>query len=296
MAVAALARLVGEDHAAEGAVEEVLLVEQAGGVGRGGDCHVDAQHRIARHALGRGTQRSRALAVVDVAQGLRDLLVATTHAVGHLHLGHVDVLGACAQLLAAHGVLDEGRVGHVGRRIPKRNVGTHGLLLVGRLRLHHLLPLHELLQLAVVVDAEVATHGFHQSGQLALARSAVRHKIGHHAAQFLPRMVGVDKLGAADVCAERRHDHRQKRLAHVFRHLREQKRQTFHSATQSGHRRSRVERDIVVHIVLFEIYNILILSLLEKSGGLRSSNSSCSNCFSCHSHFSFLIYNYLIIN
>lgn len=266
MTVATLARFVGENHTAEGAVEEIFLVEQAGGVGRGGDRHVDAQHGIARDAVCRGTQRSRALAVVDVAQGLRDLLVAATHAVSHLHLGHVDKHGARAQLLASHGVLDKCGIRHIGWRIPKRNVGTHGLLLIRRLRLYHLLPLYELLQLAIVVDAEVATHGFHQSGQLAFARSAVRHKIGHHAAQFLQSIVGIDKLGAADVCSEHRDDHRQKRLAHIFRHLREQKRQTFHSATQFGHRRSRVERDIVVHIVLFEICNILILSLLERSG------------------------------
>ena len=216
VSVAFQARLVGEDHAAKGTVEEVLLVEFSCGIGRGGDRHVDAQHGVARDALGRGSQRSRTLAVVDVAQRLRDLLMAATHAVSHLHLGHVDKHGPRSQLLAAHSVLDESSVGHVGRRKPKRNVGAHGFLLIGPLRFYHLLPLHEFLQLLVVVNTEVATHGFHQSGQLAFARAAIGHKIGHHAAQFLPSMVRIHKPSPADVCAEHRHEHGNKRLAHVF--------------------------------------------------------------------------------
>ena len=89
--------------------------------------------------------------------------MSATDAVGHLNLGHIDILCACAQLFAAHSVLDEGSIGDVGRRKPKRHVRTHGLLLIGRLALHHLLPLHKLRQLLLVVSAEVAAESFHKS-------------------------------------------------------------------------------------------------------------------------------------
>ena len=79
----------------------------------------------------------------------------------HFHLGHVEVLCALSELLASHGVLDEGSVGDVGRRKPERHVGSGWLLLVGTLGLHHLLPLHELGEFVVVVSAEVAADGFH---------------------------------------------------------------------------------------------------------------------------------------
>ena len=60
------------------------------------------------------------------------------------------------------GCLQPGRalsVGPGGEAAPADDVGARGLLLVGRLGLHGLLPLHELRELAVVVLAEVAADG-----------------------------------------------------------------------------------------------------------------------------------------
>ncbi len=161
--VASLARLVREYHTSEGAVEQFLLIELACGEGSRADSDVGTQNGIARNAVGCGTQSTRTLAVVYVAHHLRDLPVPATHAVCHLHLGHVDVLGALPQLLASHGVLYEGCVGDIGGWKPESHIGSDGFLLVGALRLHQLLPLHQLRQLLLVVSAEVAAEGFHKS-------------------------------------------------------------------------------------------------------------------------------------
>ena len=120
---------------------------------------VGAQDGVACHAVGRGAEGAGALAVVDVAQHLADLAVTAAHAVGHLHLGHVQILRAVAQALAGHGVLEESRRGDVGGRKPEGHLGAHGLLLVGRLGLHLFLPLDEFLEFLFVVCAEVATDG-----------------------------------------------------------------------------------------------------------------------------------------
>lgn len=160
-AVALLAWLEGEDHAAKSSVDQVVLVVLARRKRSGRDGEIAAQNRIARHAICCGTQGSGTFAIVDIAQHLRYTAMSATDAVGHLHLGHVDILCACAQLFAAHSVLDEGSIGDVGRRKPKRHVRTHGLLLVGRLALHHLLPLLKFVKFLLVVLAEVAADSFH---------------------------------------------------------------------------------------------------------------------------------------
>ena len=89
-----LSCLIREDHSAESAVEELVLIELARGIGRARNCQVSAQNRVARHAVGRGTKGSGTLAVVDISKHLRYLLVPATHTVCHLHLGHVEILGA----------------------------------------------------------------------------------------------------------------------------------------------------------------------------------------------------------
>ena len=111
--------------------------------------------------------------------------------------------------------MQSGGVGDVGRRKPEGHVGPGGLLLVGALGLHHLLPLHELRELLVVVLAEVAADGFDKRRQLALAGAAVGHEIGQHAARFLPGEVGIHELGAAYVCSEDGEKHGRDALLHV---------------------------------------------------------------------------------
>ena len=226
-AIAAGASLVGEDHAPEGAREQVVLVELARGDRRAADGDVRAQYRIARHAIRRGTQSTSALAVVDISDHVRHLLVSAAHAVGHLHLGQVEVLSAATQILARHAVEDEGRIGNVRGRKPEGNVRPHGLLLVGRLALDLLLPLNELLQLRLVVSTEVTANGFHQIAELPLVAARIGHQICHHAAQFFPTEVRIQKFRTAYMCAQYREKHRNERCVHVFRHLREQDFYTF---------------------------------------------------------------------
>lgn len=74
---------------------------------------IGAQNRITCYAVCRCSQSSGSLAVVDIAQHLRYLLVPATHPVRHLHLGQIEVLRSLAQLLASHGILDEGGVGDI---------------------------------------------------------------------------------------------------------------------------------------------------------------------------------------
>ena len=179
------APLVGEGNAAEETVGQVLLVERARHLGCRTEGDVDAQYGVTRHALCRGAQRSRPLLVVDVAYHLAHLPVASKHAVGHLHLGQVDKLRPPAQLLQRHGVLDEGRVGHVGRRIPEGHVGALGLFLVGPLGLHLSLPIDELLKLRLVVLAKAAHHGLYKTCELCLADTRRAYQVAHLPAKLV---------------------------------------------------------------------------------------------------------------
>ena len=139
-----------------------------------------------------------------------------THTVCHLHLGQVEELGTCAQHLASHGVLQESRIGHVRGWKPESHVGSHRLLLVGRLRFHHLLPFHELRQLLLVVLTEVLADCFSNIRKLSFITARISHEIAHHAAHFLPREVGIHEFGSTDVCTENRENHRNDRFVHVI--------------------------------------------------------------------------------
>ena len=126
-----VASLVGKGNAAKEAIGQILLVERARGIGSRAERDVDAQDRVARHAVGRCTKGSGTLAVVDIAEHLRDLLVATTHAVGHLHLRQVKIHRAATLLLQRHRILDESRIRQVRqaetRSRPPGGQVSHGL-------------------------------------------------------------------------------------------------------------------------------------------------------------------------
>ena len=201
---------------AEGAVEEIVTVELAGGEGSGGDGEVGAEDGIAGDAVGCGAECAGALAVVDVSEHLADLLVTAAHAVGHLDLGHVEVLRASAEGLASHSILEEGCGGDVRGREPESHVGADGLLLVGGLGLHLALPLDELLELLLVVLAEVAADGLDEIGQLALVAARFGDEIGHLAAKFLPSEVWVLELCAAKMGTQDGKKHGYEGLVHIF--------------------------------------------------------------------------------
>ena len=88
--------------------------------------------------------------------------MAAADSVRHLHLGQVDVLRSLAQLLACHGILYEGRVGYVGRWEPETHVRTLGLFLVGALGLHLSLPIHQFLELSLIMLAKSAHDGLYK--------------------------------------------------------------------------------------------------------------------------------------
>ena len=107
------ASLVGKGNAAKEAIGQILLVERARGIGSRAERDVDAQDRIACHALCRGTQGTGTMTVVDVADGLAHLTVAATHPVSHLHLRQVKIHRAATLLLQRHRILDESRIRQV---------------------------------------------------------------------------------------------------------------------------------------------------------------------------------------
>lgn len=215
-AAAALATfLVGEGDASEEAVGQILLVELTRHLGRRGEGDVDAQNGVARHALCRGAQRSSPLLVVDVAHHLAHLPVASEHAVGHLHFGQVDKLRPSAQLLQRHGVLQEGRVGHVGGWIPKGHVGPFGLFLVGPLGLHLSLPIDELLKLRLVVLAKTSHHGLYKTCELCLADARRAYQMTHLSASLIEVVVRVLELDASNQRGHDGNDHRGNRFAHL---------------------------------------------------------------------------------
>ena len=108
-----LTRLIREYHSAESTIEELVLVKLAGCKWGRREREIGAQNRITCYAVCRCSQSSGSLAVVDIAQHLRYLLMSATHPVRHLHLGQIEVLRSLAQLLASHGILDEGGVGDI---------------------------------------------------------------------------------------------------------------------------------------------------------------------------------------
>ena len=59
--------------------------------------------------------------------------MSAADAVSHLHLGQVEILSSSAEVLACHGVLDEGGVGDIGGWKPESHFGSDGFFLVGRL-------------------------------------------------------------------------------------------------------------------------------------------------------------------
>ena len=138
------------------------------------------------------------------------------HPVRHLHLGQIQVLRSLAQLLASHGILDEGSVGNVGGWKPETHVGAGRFLLVCRLHLHLLLPFHKFLQLRVVVLSHVVTDSLHDVGQLTLIAARIGNKIAHHATQLLPTEVGILKFALTDLRSENREKHRNQGFVHVF--------------------------------------------------------------------------------
>ena len=128
--VAGGAGLVGEDHATEGAVEEIVTVELARGEGGGGDSEVAAEDGVSGDAVGGGAEGAGALAVVDVAEHLADLLVTAADTVGHFDLREVEILCATAEGFAGHSVLEECCGGDIRGREPEGHIGTGGFLLV----------------------------------------------------------------------------------------------------------------------------------------------------------------------
>ena len=214
--VAAGAGLVGEHHSAEGAIEEVVTVKLAGGIGRGGDGQIHPQQGIACHAVGRGAKGSRALAVIDVAQHLAHLPVSAAHAVGHLHLRHVDVLCASALRLQRHSVLQERRIGYIRGRKVESHLRSGRLLLVCPARLHHTLPLHQSPDFPFVMPAEILAYGFHESRQLALVSATFCHQIGHHTTRFLPSLVRIEKFRIAQMRPQSGEKHRNEGRNHVI--------------------------------------------------------------------------------
>jgi len=108
-----------------------------------------------------------------------------------------------------------GEVG-VGGREPEGHVGADGLLLVGGLGLHLALPLDELLELLLVVLAEVAADGLDEGGQLALVTPGFGHEVGHLATWFLPTEVRILKFRTAHVSSQDGEKHRNEGFVHVF--------------------------------------------------------------------------------
>lgn len=90
----------------------------------------------------------------------------------------------------------------------------------------------------------------HDARQLALSSASNGREIDHHSAHFLPREVGIRKLGSTYVRSKDREKHGNDGLVHVFRHLRGQKSHAFESATEVWHLRSDGFTDVVFHILL----------------------------------------------
>ena len=107
--------------------------------------------------------------------------MSATHPVRHLHLGQIEVLRSLAQLLASHGILDEGGVGDIRGWKPETHIRACRFLLVGRLRFHLSLPFHKLIKFLLIMFTEVVTDSFHDVGQLSLITARIGHEIGHHA-------------------------------------------------------------------------------------------------------------------
>ena len=142
--------------------------------------------------------------------------MASTHTVCHIHLRHVDILGAASELLKCHRILEEGWVGHIRWWNPEGHFRSDRLLLVGPLGLHLLLPFNEFLQLNIVVLAEIAANSLYKKRQLALVTPTFCHQIGHHTTWFLPAEVRVLKFCAAHVGAKYREKHRDDGFLYVF--------------------------------------------------------------------------------
>ena len=209
-------RLVGKRNTPEETVGEVFLVERTCSVGRGTERDVHTQNRVARHTLGCGTQGTRTLAVVDVADGLAHLPVTATHLVRHLHLGQVQVLRAPAHLLQRHRVLDKGRIRQVGRRKPETHVRTFGLLLVRPPRLHLPLPVHQLPVLRLIMLAKRPHDSLHEMRQLRLSHARRTNQMPHLATKFVVFVVRVHELHILQMSRKSRNRHRNKRFTHVF--------------------------------------------------------------------------------
>ena len=91
-------RLIGEHHASKSTVEELVLVEVTSRVGIGRECHAGSQYRVSRHAVFRCPQGTGTSHIIDVPDHVRKLPVSAAEAVGHLHLGQIEVLRAFKDL------------------------------------------------------------------------------------------------------------------------------------------------------------------------------------------------------
>ena len=171
---------------------------------------------VARYSIGCSTQSTSTGSVVNISQQLRQFSVVAAQLVGHLYLGHVEVLRATALSLESHCVLNEGWVSGVGWWKPEGYLGASRFVLVSALGVFLFRPLYQSIHLGLIVLCEVATNGLNKVWKLALVVARMCHQIGHHACWFLPTVVGVLKLGAADVCAKYGEKHRNQWFVHVF--------------------------------------------------------------------------------
>ena len=215
-AAACATSLVGKWDAPEETIGEVFLIKKSGGIGGRGKGEVHSQRRVTRHAISRGTQGTSSLTVVDVSHHLAHLLMPAAHLVSHLHLRQVEVLGALPQLFQCHGVLDEGRVGNVGRWKPEAHVRTLRLLLVGTLGLHLSLPVYEFLELNFIMFAKRSHDSLYKMAQLRLSDARRTYQMPHLAAHFIKFVVAIHESYVREMGCQGRNCHRNEHFSHVF--------------------------------------------------------------------------------
>ena len=136
-----------------------MLVETAGRVRIGREGHTGSQDRISRDTIlgcpeGTGTSH-----VIDVPDHVRYLLMTAAKAVGHLHLGQVEVLRATVRL-QGHAVQQETCCRGVNRREPEGEVRTCCAVFAS-IGVRLSLPFHEFVGHPLVVSAEIAADGLY---------------------------------------------------------------------------------------------------------------------------------------
>ena len=156
------------------------------------------------------------LTVVDVADGLAHLPVTATHAVCHLHLRKVQVLRASSHLFQSHRILDECRIGDVGRRKPETHFRSFGLLLIGCFRFYLTLPIDQFLVLNLIMSTKRSHDCLNKMCQLCLTNTRRPYQMPHLTAKFVVFIVRIHELHISQMSGQSRNSHRNKRFAHVF--------------------------------------------------------------------------------